>query len=170
MGQSTFTADGTAPFVFDDNWDNFGNLRPESRRLSATNADGVPVVPLTEEQKFTFDTQGWLCIPGVLDEADLEEMRAFCYRLKDRPESLPEHQRTPVAGPLEKLLDHPVVVGFCNEFLAYHRLDGDDHYGFRFETSDAPEAQVAVPPRVRRSGQHRPGHAQSVRPGPGLRR
>ena len=51
MGKSTFTADGTAPFVFDDNWDNFGNLRPESRRLSATNADGVPVVPLTDEQK-----------------------------------------------------------------------------------------------------------------------
>ena len=135
MGQSTFTSDGTAPFVFDDNWDNFGNLRPESRQLSATNADGVPVVPLTEEQKFTFDTHGWLCIPGVLDEAELEEMRAFCYRLKDRPESLPEHERTPIAGPLEKLLDHPVVVGFCNEFLAYHRLDGDDHYGFRFETS-----------------------------------
>ena len=135
MGQSTFTFDGTAPFVFDDNWDNFGNLRPESRRLSATNADDVPVVPLTEEQKFTFDTQGWLCIPGVLDESELEAMRAFCYRLKDRPESLPAHQRTPVAGPLEKLLDHPVVVGFCNEFLAYHRLDGDDHYGFRFETS-----------------------------------
>ena len=80
MGQSTFTADGTAPFVFDDNWDNFGNLRAEARRLSATNADGVPVVPLTEEQKFT------------------------------------------------------------------------------------------VPPRVRRSGQHRSGHAQPVRTGPGLTR
>ena len=38
MGQSTFTSDGAAPFVFDDNWDNFGNLRPQSRRLSATNA------------------------------------------------------------------------------------------------------------------------------------
>ena len=69
MEQPTFTSNGAAPFVFDDNWDNFGNLRPESRQLSATNADGVPVVPLTEEQKFTFDTQGWLCIPGVLDEA-----------------------------------------------------------------------------------------------------
>ena len=135
MGLSTFTSNGAAPFVFDDNWDNFGNLRPESRRLSDTNSDGLPVVPLTEEQKFVFDTQGWLCIPGVLDAAELDEMREFCYRLKDDAESLPPHQRTPIAGPLEKLLDHPVVVGFCNEFLAYHRLDGADHYGFRFETS-----------------------------------
>ena len=110
MGLSTFTSNGTAPFVFDDNWDNFGNRRAESRRLSATNADGVPVVPLAEEQKFTFDTHGRLCIPGVLDAAELEQMPALCYRLKDRPESLPEHQRTPVAGPLRKLLDHPVVV------------------------------------------------------------
>ena len=107
MGESTFTADGTAPFVFDDNWDNFGNLRPESRRLSATNADGVPVVPLTEEQKFAFDTQGWLCIPGAAARA---------------------------------------------------------------ARRDAPQAQVAVPPRLRRSGQHGSGHAQPVRPGAGLRR
>ena len=28
MGQSTFTADGSAPFVFDDNWDNFGICGP----------------------------------------------------------------------------------------------------------------------------------------------
>jgi hypothetical protein len=135
MGKSTFTADGSAPFVFDDNWDNFGNLRPESRRLSETNGDDLPVVRLTEEQKFTFDSQGWLCIPGVLEEAELEEMREFCHRLKDDAGSLPPHQRTPIAGPLERLVDHPVVVGFCNEFLSYPRLDGDDHYGFRFETS-----------------------------------
>ena len=135
MGKSTFTADGRAPFVFDDNWDNFGNMRPDSRRLSETNGDNLPVVQLTEEQKFTFDSQGWLCIPGVLEEAELEPMREFCHRLKDDAKSLPPHQRTPIAGPLESLVDHPVVVGFCNEFLSYPRLDGADHYGFRFETS-----------------------------------
>ena len=160
MGKSTFTADGSAPFVFDDNWDNFGNLRPESRRLSATNGDRLPVVPLTEEQKFTFDAHGWLCIPGVLDEAELDAMRAFCQRLKDDPESLPSHQRTPVAGPLERLVDHPVVVGFCNEFLSYPRLDGADHYGFRFETSgigsrfhwwEPPRELLESMPRKRRS-------------------
>lgn len=102
MRQSTFTSGGAAPFVF-------GNLRPDSRRMSATNADGVRVVPPTEEQRFTFDTQGCLCIPGVLEDAELAEMREFCYRLEDRPESLPDHRRAPVAGPREKLIDHPTV-------------------------------------------------------------
>ena len=77
MGQSTFTTAGTAPFVFDDNWDNFGNLRPRSRQLSAANADGAPVVPLTAEQKFAFDTQGWLCIPGVLDAMPKKRQSLF---------------------------------------------------------------------------------------------
>jgi hypothetical protein len=40
-----------------------------------------------------------------------------------------------MAGPLEKLVDHPVVMGFCNEFLAYPALASKAYYGFRFETS-----------------------------------
>jgi len=135
MKDSTFTTGGVAPFIFDDNWKNFGNLPAAARQLTQTTADGLPVIPLTDEQKFTFDTQGWLCIPSVLDADELAEMREFCLQLKDDPESLPPHQRTPIAGPLEKLVDHPVAVGFCNEFLAYHRLDGDEYYGFRFESS-----------------------------------
>ena len=79
----TFTSGGTAPFIFDNNWGNFGNITDEDRLLNVTNADGLEAIPLTEEQKFTFDTQGWLCIPGVLTDGELEEMRAFCYQLKD---------------------------------------------------------------------------------------
>ena len=40
-----------------------------------------------------------------------------------------------MAGPLEKLVDHPVVMGFFNEFLAYPALASKAYYGFRFETS-----------------------------------
>ena len=71
------------------------------------------VVPLTEEQKYLFDARGWLLILGVLSEDEVEEMRAFVLRFSD-PESLPEHERSFVAGPPERLTDHPVVVGFLN--------------------------------------------------------
>ncbi len=123
------------PFIFDNNWGNWGKLPQDANQLTTTNADGELVVPLTEEQKFIFDTQGWLMIPALLSETDLKEMRDFCYQLVRDSNSLPAYQRTPIAGPLEKLVDHPVVVGFCNEFLAYPALASEDYYGFRFETS-----------------------------------
>ena len=47
-----------------------------------TNSDNLPQAPLTEEQRFLFDTRGWLLIPGVLGESEVQEMREFCYRLK----------------------------------------------------------------------------------------
>ena len=133
--ERTFNPNGNEPFIFDNNWGNWGNLPADARQFTSTNADGEPVIPLTEEQKFLFDAQGWLVIPGVLNDDDVKEMRDFCYQLKDDPESLPAHMRTPIAGPLEKLVDHPVVVGFCNEFLAYPPVVTEDCYGFRFETS-----------------------------------
>ena len=123
------------PFIFDNNWGNWGKLPQDANQLTTTNADGEPVVPLTEEQKFVFDTQGWLMIPDLLSEDDLKEMREFCYQLVNDKGALPPHQQTPIAGPLEKLVDHPVVVGFCNEFLAYPALSSEEYYGFRFETS-----------------------------------
>ena len=51
------------------------------------------------------------------------------------PGTLPKHERSTLAGPLQKLMDHPVVVGFLNEFLAYPPLASKDSYGFRLETS-----------------------------------
>ena len=55
--------------------------------------------------------------------------------MQNDPESLPEHERSFVAGPLEKLTDHPVVVGFLNEFLAFPGLSSAECYGFRMEGS-----------------------------------
>jgi hypothetical protein len=78
-------ATGETPYIFDNNWSHWGNLPVENRQLTTTNADEEAIVGLTEEQKFIFDAQGWLMIPGLIPEAELEEMRAFCYRLKDDP-------------------------------------------------------------------------------------
>ena len=104
--------------------------------ITQTNADGEPVVPLTQEQKYLFDKNGWLLVPGVLTESEIEEMRDFCYRLKDDPETIiPQHHRSTYGGPLEKLTDHPVVVAFGNEFLASPYLASDTCYGFRMEMS-----------------------------------
>lgn len=100
-----------------------------------TNADGLPAIELTEEQKYTFDTKGWLSIPGVLGDSDIQEMRDFAYQMARDKESISEHERSPVGGPLQRLIDHPVVVGFMNEFVAYDPLASDDGYGFRCEGS-----------------------------------
>jgi hypothetical protein len=78
--------------------------------ITTTNADGRPAIPLTEEQRYLFDTRGWLVIPGVLSETEIAEKRDFCCRLRREPEALPEHARSSIGGPLEELVDHPVVL------------------------------------------------------------
>jgi len=98
------------PFVVDKNLGEKLQLGPDD--LPRTNADGEPVIELTQEQKYLFDTRGWLLMPGVLDPDLAEEMRCHAEKVRDEPESLPEHERNYISGPLEKLTDHPVVVGF----------------------------------------------------------
>ena len=99
--------------------------------ITQTNADGELVVPLTQEQKYLFDKNGWLLVPGVLTASEIEEMRDFCYRLKHDPETIiPQHHGSTYGGPLEKLTDHPVIVAFGNEFLASPYLASDTCYGF----------------------------------------
>ena len=101
--------------------------------LPTVNADGEPVVALTQEQKYLFDTRGWLLLPDMLADDDIEAMREYALRVHRDPESLPEHERSFVAGPLGKLTAHPVVVGFLNEFLAFPHLSSPECYGFRME-------------------------------------
>ena len=122
------------PFVVDKNLGSRLDLARED--LTRTNADGKPVIEPTHEQKYVFDTDGWLVIPGVLTDDEIEEMREFCYRLKRDPSSIPEHHRSTIGGPLQKLTDHPAVVGFMNEFVAHPALASQDCYGFRMESSN----------------------------------
>ncbi len=103
--------------------------------LPLRNADGETVINLSDEQKYLFDTRGWLLIPNAISEEEAREMRDFALQLSNDPESLHEAERSYVAGPLQKLTDHPVVVGFLNEFLAFPHLSSPNCYGFRMEGS-----------------------------------
>ncbi|MEE3259816.1 MAG: phytanoyl-CoA dioxygenase family protein [Candidatus Latescibacterota bacterium] len=128
-------------------------MEVEEGDLPQVNADGEPVVELTQEQKYLFDTRGWLLVPGVLAEDEVEAMRAFALRVQREPESLPEPERAFVAGPLEKLTDHPVVVGFVTEFLAFPHLSRAACSGFRMEGSNLRNP-AATPEREGVFGPH----------------
>ena len=120
-------------FIIDKNLG--ARLDETEANLPRVNADGKDVVPLTDEQKYLFDKDGWLLMPGVLSEADCAVMRAFCEQLHHDPESIPESERSVLGGPLQSLTDHPLVVGFLNEFLAYPGLSSQVCYGFRQESA-----------------------------------
>ncbi len=63
------------PFVVNKNMGSPERLTPDD--FTSRNADGLPVVRPTEKQKHDFDRTGWLLIPGVLEQNELEEMREF---------------------------------------------------------------------------------------------
>ena len=99
-----------------------------------TNSDQLPVINLNQEQKYTFDRNGWLLIPNVLNGVELKEMQEFGAQLRHDPLSIPEKERSAMGGPLQKLIDHPLVVGFMNEFVSHPPLSSHCCYGFRMES------------------------------------
>ena len=105
-------------------------LQNYDHELPQHNADGLPIIPPSAEHKYNFDRNGWILLPEVLAGSKLEEMRQFCQRLHFEPESLPEYERTPLAGPTQKLFDHPIVIGMLNEFMANPSLSSQECYGF----------------------------------------
>jgi len=123
----------TDPLVINKNLGSALISRPED--LTSSNEDGEATVIPSDKVKYDFDRNGWILFPGLLAEDEVEEMRAFATRVQKEPESLPEHERCGMAGPLTRLIDHPVVVGFLNEFLAYPACASEENYGFRLETS-----------------------------------
>ena len=123
------------PFIVNKNLGSAVEVEPEE--LTLTNADGIPVSVPTQKQKYDFDRNGWLLIPSVLSNADISEMKEFCQLLQKSPEHIPEPERCTLGGPLQKLADHSVVVGFLNEFLAYPPAASEDCYGFRLEETTA---------------------------------
>ena len=134
------------PFIVNKNLGSAVEVEPEE--LTRTNADGVPVIVPTQKQKYDFDRNGWLLIPSVLSDADLSEMRTFCQLLQDSPTRIPEPERCTLGGPLQKLADHPIVVGFLNEFLAYPPAASEDCYGFRLEETTALFGGTASRPKT----------------------
>ena len=68
--------------------------------LPTKNSTGLPAVELSEEQKYLFDTRGWLLIPSALTAGEVEEMREFCVRLRTDKASIPIPERNSLGGPL----------------------------------------------------------------------
>lgn len=83
------------------------------------------VIPMTEEQKFFFDLKGWITLPAVLSEDEIEAMKAEVYGGVKRG----------FEGHLQTLLDHPAIVGILSEILTEDPFVRDECYGFRCENS-----------------------------------
>ena len=140
------------PFIVNKNLGSAVEVEPEE--LTRTNAEGLPVVVPTQKQKYDFDRNGWLLIPSVLSDTDIAGMREFCQGLQETPESIPEPERCALGGPLQKLADHPIIVGFLNEFLAYPPAASEDCYGFRLEETSVSIGNTATPSDIQ-SGLHK---------------
>ena len=102
-------------------------------KLPTTNADELPVVPMTEEQKYVFDLKGWIALPGLLTEQQLGPVREHQLRYLQDRDSMPPEERDNHGGPSQILLDHPAVVGVLNEVLSHQALASEDCYGFRYD-------------------------------------
>ncbi|MCX5659937.1 MAG: hypothetical protein NTW19_09475 [Planctomycetota bacterium] len=100
-----------------------------------TNADGQPVPPMTDEQKYLFDLKGWLLFPGLLNDAQLAPIREHLLRFMADKASLPEEQRDVFGGAAQVLLDHPVIVSVLNEILSHQTVASEELYGFRIDHS-----------------------------------
>ena len=78
--------DTVEPFIINKNLGK--HLDPE-KTLTQTNAEGLPAVKLSQEEKYLFDIRGWILFEGVLTADQVGEMRDFCYRLKNDAQSIP---------------------------------------------------------------------------------
>ena len=87
--------------------------------LPTTNSDGLAVVPMSAAQKYLFDLKGWIALPGLLTEEQVESVRSHQMRFLYERDGLPPAERDNHGGPSQVLLDHPVVVGVLNEVLSH---------------------------------------------------
>jgi hypothetical protein len=101
--------------------------------LPTTNADGLPVIPMSDEQKYVFDLKGWICLPGLMTEEQLAPVREHQMKFLYERDSLPPEARNNHGGVSQVLLDHPAVVGVLNEIISHQRLASEECYGFRFD-------------------------------------
>jgi hypothetical protein len=80
---------------------------------------------MTPEQKFFFDLRGWILLPSVLSEPEIEAAKAEAYA----------GAKQGYEGALQDLLDHPAIVGILSEILSEEPFILDECYGFRCESS-----------------------------------
>ena len=103
-------------------------MTTSTQTIGTENTHGIATdapVPMTSEQKFFFDLRGWILLPAVLSEDEIEETKAEVYA----------GARQSYEGSLQKLLDHPAIVGILNEILSEDPFVKNNCYGFRCEGS-----------------------------------
>ena len=80
---------------------------------------------MTPEQKFFYDLKGWLLIPGVLMNSEIEVMK----------QEITAGAKHAYQGTLQNLLDHPCIVDILGEIVAHPPYPNEEAYGFRCEQS-----------------------------------
>ena len=91
---------------------------------------GLYRAAMNDEQRFLFDLQGFLVVPGVLSAAELAALNAIADEKAERYSSPVEdwekHQCSFWGQPLVDLIDHPKVVPYLLELVGpYFRIDHD---------------------------------------------
>ena len=99
------------------------------------NASNAAPVPMTDEQKFFFDLRGWILLPGVLTQDEIEAMKAEAYSADIAKNQQATNPRQSYQGNLQTLLDHPAVAGILAEILAEEPFLSDNYHAFRCENS-----------------------------------
>ena len=79
--------------------DDDGTSHAAPALLPTTNADGRPVVEMSQAQLWEFDLRGWVCLPGLLSAEQVAAVREHQLRLLHEPESLSEEERDHHGGP-----------------------------------------------------------------------
>lgn len=104
-------------------------------------------MPISQEDKFTFDVQGYLHLRGALSPAEVAEYRALVEQTKDtdiqalnadNPAGIETQLNRPVSRMFDadvrfaRLLDHPAVEPYLVEFLGddYRHIDNDLYFTF----------------------------------------
>ena len=72
---------------------------------------------MTDYEKFIFDLKGFIVIPEVLTQNEIDAVSAHIDAYSNDPDSLPEEIRSPIAGPAEFLIDHPRVSGILLDVI-----------------------------------------------------
>jgi hypothetical protein len=97
-------------------------------------APDVPLVGMTDEQRFIFDLKGWLLLRGVLEPPLLTEIQEYLQDISARRAEIgSQFHRASIKGPAQELIDHPAIVGILREIVGPDTEGGA--YGFRCESS-----------------------------------
>ena len=77
---------------------NTATISPDSVQTEQNQA--IPQVhPMSDYEKFLFDLKGFIVIPNVLTDEEVQTVREHTQTDLKKPESLIEHHRAPIAGP-----------------------------------------------------------------------